>query len=1423
MSLRDLIYGVGSQQDDTEVDDNDDDDDNAIDNNENQATNHPIHVPSQDINATKVRGKKRSLTDEDDARDNSHSQGSQPKKSRGSQRVSFGSIPPESERAPARGSQRVSFGASVSFPPEPESVASSSKKRKGGRFVLDSDQDSTDDEYEAPDSREKAKGKTKANAKTAPVVPDATPSSNDNQNPKDASNKMSAEFRLDALFTNTADAAATATASIPDAAFLHSLPPVRVPKPPKLMYRKEGGQVKNPEACHMATAEQVAERKARYKLTQEWAGVRLNWKTRKYDLRTEQDVGGAIEYAAKQGAGKRKAAAMAKCDQSDKAQASVAATANDGDDGNKSDYADTSDEEQGNILNRLMQSSQQAQEERAKPAPQVNVNDGKADLRPYAERLDAWEYGRNAPRPQDLDFNYTPYRTEEARKLPPRKSGRPKSRLLAPVDDFGVTMPTLRKDHVKVASMDCFPMSHAQYCFRLFTHRRQILAMAARHIVGAAGKCIQGDDAAIENRMLRAIWDKEMVYCHRSRLVLNQALQHGMNLHFFLKHQWKDRRFVVERLGVLPDSQMIGSDLTPGSTMNQGVSNQSMGVTDRAKLVKDCALGGLAWQPEAMVDGEETNAKEPNQASVVDDITPLTSYLSVPGTIPPIPNFPLDESGIIFGPKDKHTHVYYNGPVDECTYVLTLSSLLSRLATAHLEGEDAVEEKLREQIQSMIEQTVELNQTGMHKRLWMRRKSISELPLASYYKALMGYCNLMANGYPQKNVIAGKDAGDDSDSDRSDDEMKEPGQATMNTVAQRMFDFCQPLIDHNGLQLFSRLHVTFALLRISKILPESAVAILSSPFDNHQFRTPFDIIRCLLEHLEENYLLVDNLSSSAGGEKSSEIHVGELEYAFHQASEIFARCVERGPTVVDYHAWYIGTLAGSLLLCSGNRIGSGARKCPSSYVYRKERQSLMLLEGGNTPSQTHEVRRMLPKFQELRRETAQAFQLLMHLERHQQAARTHLSVSSFLEWREVIALVVGPTKGKRNPFRAIQTLHDETVVKWTLQERSTASLNFLQCCESSLDDRLDGYAASLEGDPCDLNHWRAFVSELGPLGFIVSDERAAECTFCDECERLHEDLNVPHASLQRRKEKGSWWGRNRHEWWDSHLLHLSGSDPSKTVEGWPIICKALKKKFGDLLPDESSHGLLDGDDDDGDDNDIARSSSSSSRSLPSFEWLDAVIHAPDPVARADNRPEKVPSATLRNQTHDEQLPKTFLEVCEMAKSRPERNEHYYAKTTLPLLLTEEGSSSSPADAATEILCYKVLIACHLYGVLHPIVQIGVRTLGVESWDRIEQRVRPAEQCLAVRCLAWLHHVSNVGLNVSLMVGDVVYEYKISDTFTTEMQQTLKDGVTRFGYGNWRAMHKHYPLFASQKKAFVRVRYVTLYYFLFVIVCVVRRN
>jgi hypothetical protein len=1364
-SLRELIYG--SQQDNGDGDDendnnnNDDDDDkNNNNNNENPSTNR------QDGNITKGRGTKRSFSDDDEDYDD-EARGNKSQRTGNSQRT---------------GTQRSSMSSRMDNNNDSRPI----KKRKSIRFVLDSDQELSDADRDDDYVQEEEEGSdtNDDDDDDGPEVPGGA------ANPM----KKRQEARLDALYTHTpaainlrhinsskvigssnrsllttapttatsttassarARAKAAATVSIPSADLLHAPPPGRVPRPPKPMYKNEGRPVREPDKSHMATAEQIAERQRKKDLKLEWKGVRQQWKKRKYDLRGEQDVGGAIQYAARQAAGgKRKQAPKANTADSIQSAAGVgdtssgkaqaAAAGND-------DYADTSDEEQGNILNRLMQSSQLAHEERAKAAPQGNVNDGKPDLRPYAERLEAWELGRSAPRPQDLEFNYTEYRKQPAQfypgqHVPPIKRGNVRRKQLEPLNDAGVSLAGLTGKKLKTTSMECFPLSHEQYVTGRFTHSRQLLAVAARHIVGAAGKCVQGDNAALENRMLRAIWNRDLAECHRLRLLLSQAGEHGQNLHVFLQHEWKNRHTAAERLGVLADLQTTGpASLTGFTLLPQTVYNA--GRKDRVRLVQECSLGSFTWQPEALVDGKKPGkAKITNRGSCADDITPATGYLPVSGTIPPVPSFPLDETGIIFGPKDKYTHVWYNGPVDGCVYVLTLSSLLSRLATAHMEGDDAVEEKLQEQIESMVEQTVQLNRSDYYKRLYYRKQSVSELPLASYYKALMGYCNLMANGYPQKSVVAGKDAGDDNDSDGSDDEKDQAGQAAIHIVAERMFDFCQPLIDHNGLQLFSRLHVTFGLLRISKILPESAVDILSQPFGDHHCRTPFEIISCLLEHLENNYLLVDNLSSPAGVDESSEIHVGELEYAFHQASEIFGRCVQRDPTEVDYHAWYTGTLAGSLLLCSGNRIGSGARRYPSSYVYRKERQSLMLLEGGSSPSKSHEVRRMLPKFQELRRETAQAFQLLTHLEKHQQASRTHLSVSSFLEWRQVVALIVGPIKGKRNPYRAIRRFHEDTVVKWTLQERSAISLEFLQRCESSLDDRLGGYAASLESDPCELNHWRALVSELGPVSSVVSKESAAKCEDCEECERLHDGLNVPHASLQRRKEKGSWWGTNRRDWWDSHLLHLSGSDPSKTVADWPIICKALKKKMSDLPRDESSYGRLDDVDDGDNDDDDGDGAPRSTRSLSSLQWLNDVIDAP--VSRADSQAEKEPPVALRNQTHDEQLSKTFLEVCELAKSRQGRDEH----TCVTLLDTN--ANSSPAEAATEIMFCKVLIACHLYGVMHPIVQMGVRTLAVECWDRMNQRVRPDEHCLAVRCLAWLNG-SVVGLNIFVILGDAI--------------------------------------------------------------------
>jgi hypothetical protein len=50
-------------------------------------------------------------------------------------------------------------------------------------------------------------------------------------------------------------------------------------------------------------------------------------------------------------------------------------------------------------------------------------------------------------------------------------------------------------------------------------------------------------------------------------------------------------------------------------------------------------------------------------------------------------------------------------------------------------------------------------------------------------------------------------------------------------------------------------------------------------------------------------------------------------------------------------------------------------------------------------------------------------------------------------------------------------------------------------------------------------------------------------------------------------------------------------------------------------------------------------------------------------------------------------------------------------------------------------------------------------------------------------------------------------YQRTDTYPPAMRQAIKDGVTKFGYGNWLPIYKSYPGFAAFPKTYVRVRCV----------------
>jgi hypothetical protein len=374
----------------------------------------------------------------------------------------------------------------------------------------------------------------------------------------------------------------------------------------------------------------------------------------------------------------------------------------------------------------------------------------------------------------------------------------------------------------------------------------------------------------------------------------------------------------------------------------------------------------------------------------------------------------------------------------------------------------------------------------------------------------------------------------------------------------------------------------------------------------------------------------------------------------------------------------------------------------------------------------HEVRRILPKFHELRQETAKAFHLLLHLAKHQRSNRAHLAVSAFLEWRQVIALIVGP-HSTDDDWLDICRLHKYHAFQWSLQESTAPALQTVTMLdETDLDSRLHGLARTLEMNPGIKENWIALVRGLGPIGCIVGVNEQRKCreAKCVACEKIVDGLNVDHSSLKDRKEAGCWWGNDRKDWWYENLLQLDTGTEHVVhfIDNFEGDCSALEAIC--IALEDTLYCL----------ESLGWERSSVSCSLVdherSVDWLEDLIH--NPLSSMDD---KQPPDELRRQTVDRLLPRTFAE-------RIETPQHASTESLESLELT-----GSDADSL-EIQCAKALILCHLYSAAHPDIENFVLRLVAESWSDGELYTDGD----SFSCLRWLYLV---GLDVVKIVGDVM--------------------------------------------------------------------
>jgi hypothetical protein len=148
---------------------------------------------------------------------------------------------------------------------------------------------------------------------------------------------------------------------------------------------------------------------------------------------------------------------------------------------------------------------------------------------------------------------------------------------------------------------------------------------------------------------------------------------------------------------------------------------------------------------------EEMNSNTPLSNSNYPDAASFRSYLGTDvdyvhtaGTHPPVPRFPLDETGILIGGEDRYSQVYHNAKIDEATFSVTLSVLLARLGKARLKGDPCTIEDVQEQILSFINEISRENVIQQQKFHYRKRKR-SQYPSTLHFITIMGFCSFVAN------------------------------------------------------------------------------------------------------------------------------------------------------------------------------------------------------------------------------------------------------------------------------------------------------------------------------------------------------------------------------------------------------------------------------------------------------------------------------------------------------------------------------------------------------------------------------------------------------------------------------------------------------------------------------------------------------
>jgi len=874
-------------------------------------------------------------------------------------------------------------------------------------------------------------------------------------------------------------------------------------------------------------------------------------------------------------------------------------------------------------------------------------------------------------------------------------------------------------------------------------HIHHLLSMAARSLCGDGGSRSM-EDIELENQYIRLLckqhedefkkhqhFDATICAGFRKKVFLTKfAEDQGQNMLLYLQNAWDDPAEVAKQLGIMDsyqESPMRGNLLTTISAHSK---------TKRLRIKKSHKVRKTDWDFENHEDNEDESDHEdgkeettipldvkvlpevPTIGGVVDAMTletsmslykkkyfgnfhddrdaliaPTTFYSHIVGTSPPIPQHPLDPAAWMFGPVDRFSKFYHTSVrMDASIYKIVLSTLVKRIARARISKNHFISRKTQEQIMNLIEEFASINENKLYLQYTntVQDPSDSDIPLVEFYRGINGYCSYMANGFLETHE-AKNEYDEEEMSDLKNEDGESQRSSEMNLIAGKIWEFCQPKIRQNALLRFPKLRIVFGVALICRSINPSAAEILSSPMDDDSIRTPLDLFKEALEDMESKKYITANRNL-----EDNSIRAVELEFLLHDAAEFFQEAVELDPTNVEYQLWHVGCLASCLLISSGNKICS-----KTAHVHPSQMKGTFM----DSVRCVHEVRPCMKKYDEVRVELSTAVRALFTLVKYQDSSRAHFGLFSFLEWGQVIGLLVGSKLEKF--LNDIHKHHAFHFGGWARKDPTAFLREYKGITENICVASL--YAQILENDPGKIANWRNFAICLGPISVAKSDD---------------------------------WWGKDR-AWWADSLLHTvtTNTCDREMIDG--LMQNNLLGKLIEAIVTSSNE------------QELQASIRLYNKKLEKMKERkicekERKIREYEPMLEDDDQAmdwlPTLETVMVKNEEQvdisEEQRTRCYAdELPKMQKNVSDDNDNNNPASAF-LSSISMSSADNPtlklSSLSTEVEAYKFFISCHLFGVEQPSVREYISSKLFSYCVRNNSAKVVDENCDEFRVLLWLN-------------------------------------------------------------------------------------